>query len=43
LEPDPIASMVITDVTPIMIPSIVRKALILLLKRALKAIVIRFL
>ena len=43
LDPAPMASMEMTEATPIMIPSMVRKALILLFVRALKAIKIKFL
>ena len=41
-EPWPMAIMVMTDATPIIIPSMVRNALILLLMSARKAILKRF-
>ena len=42
LEPSPIASIAITDATPIMMPNIVSKVLILLRTMALKAILNKF-
>ena len=41
-EPWPMASIVMTDATPMMMPSIVRKARILLFARARRAILKRF-
>jgi len=42
LEPSPMASIVITEPTPMMMPSIVSIALVLLSKRARHAILKRF-
>jgi hypothetical protein len=42
LEPCPMASMAMTEATPMMIPNMVRNARSLLLAKALKAILKRF-